>query len=66
MRLRPRHAKQEETCIGWIIKRKMSKVYKIPVGLPLKEDGVKEGYFESRLNGCSDLNDVSAFAYRYY
>jgi len=34
-------AKQEEIGIGWIKKRKIRKVYKIPIGLPLKE--VKEG-----------------------
>jgi len=43
MRYRPGRTKQEEIGIGWINKRKITKVYKIPIGLAQKEGGGEEG-----------------------
>ncbi|KAJ1416380.1 hypothetical protein SESBI_17336 [Sesbania bispinosa] len=45
--------KQEEIGIGWINKRKITKVYKIPIGLAQKEGGGEEGSFESRSNSIA-------------
>jgi hypothetical protein len=53
MRYRPGRTKQEEIGIGWINKRKITKVYKIPIGLAQKEGGGEEGYFESRSNSIA-------------
>jgi hypothetical protein len=53
MRYRPGRTKQEEIGIGWIKKRKIRKVYKIPIGLAQKEGCCEEGYFESRSNSIA-------------
>ena len=53
MRYRPGRTKQEEIGIGWINKRKITKVYKIPIGLAQKEGGGEEGSFESRSNSIA-------------
>lgn len=53
MRYRPGHTKQEEIGIGWISKRKITKVYKIPIRLAQKEGGSKKGYFESQSNSIA-------------